>query len=136
MSARKSTSGTGVEFEERFAFYPYGTQYHRAPTPLPEEWDGDLRELAATGYTHVQFRPQWRCHERIRGAAVSVAVSALWIACFLLTFLFPILNSSLGPAVTFWLFAGICVAIFIFVLRWIPETKGKSLEQIERELVD
>ncbi len=67
---RKSTSGKGVEFEERFAFYPYGTQYHRAPTPLPEEWDGDLRELAATGFTHVQFRPQWRCHERIRGAAV------------------------------------------------------------------
>ncbi|MCF7837206.1 MAG: beta-galactosidase [Candidatus Marinimicrobia bacterium] len=50
-------------------FYPYGTQYHRAPTPLPEEWDGDLCEIARKGYTHVQFRPQWRWHERLRGSA-------------------------------------------------------------------
>lgn len=48
-------------------FFPFGTQYHRAPTPLPEEWPGDLREIAAVGYTHVQFRPQWRWHERVRG---------------------------------------------------------------------
>ncbi|NMA41967.1 MAG: hypothetical protein GX946_01145 [Oligosphaeraceae bacterium] len=48
-------------------FFPFGTQYHRAPTPLESEWEGDLKEIAATGYTHVQFRPQWRCHERIRG---------------------------------------------------------------------
>ena len=39
---------------------------------------------------------------RIRGAAVSVAVSALWIACFLLTYTFPLLNRTLGPAGTFW----------------------------------
>jgi beta-galactosidase GanA len=60
---------TPREFEERFSFFPYGTQYHRAPTPRPSEWAGDLRELAAKGYTHIQFRPQWRWHERIRGAA-------------------------------------------------------------------
>ncbi|MHB9036618.1 MAG: beta-galactosidase [Armatimonadota bacterium] len=48
-------------------FFPYGTQYHRAPTPLPEEWDTDLEELAKQGYTHVQFRPQWRWHERVKG---------------------------------------------------------------------
>ncbi|MBR5459411.1 MAG: beta-galactosidase [Clostridia bacterium] len=47
--------------------YPYGTQYHRAPTPLPEEWEGDFKEISKNGYTHVQFRPQWRWHERIRG---------------------------------------------------------------------
>jgi sugar porter (SP) family MFS transporter len=73
---------------------------------------------------------------RIRGAAVSVAVSALWIACFILTFTFPILNRSLGPAKTFWMFAGVCVAGFIFILARVPETKGKTLEQIERELAD
>ena len=71
---------------------------------------------------------------RIRGAAVSLAVSSLWIGCFLLTFSFPILNKTLGAAGTFWLYAGICVIIFFFVLRLIPETKGKSLEQIERDL--
>ncbi len=73
---------------------------------------------------------------RIRGAAVSVAVSALWIACFILTYTFPLLNKALGPAFTFWLYAGICFAGFVFILLRVPETKGKSLEQIERELVD
>jgi hypothetical protein len=73
---------------------------------------------------------------RIRGAAVSIAVSSLWIACFILTFTFPMLNKALGPAKTFWTYAIICLAGFIFILFRVPETKGKSLEQIERELVD
>jgi sugar porter (SP) family MFS transporter len=73
---------------------------------------------------------------RIRGAAMSVAVSSLWIACFILTYTFPLLKASLGAAGTFWLYAGICVLGFFFILARLPETKGKSLEQIERELVD
>ena len=73
---------------------------------------------------------------RIRGAAMSVAVSALWIACFLLTYTFPILNAKLGPAGTFWLYAAICVAGFLFIFAKLPETKGKTLEQIEKDLVD
>ena len=72
---------------------------------------------------------------RVRGAAVSIAVSALWLACFALTFTFPILNRALGPAGTFWLYAAICVAGFFFVLLRVPETKGRTLEQIERESV-
>lgn len=71
---------------------------------------------------------------RIRGAAVSVAVSALWIACFILTYTFPLLNRVLGPGGTFWLYAGICILGFLFILRRVPETKGKSLEQLEHEL--
>jgi SP family sugar porter-like MFS transporter len=73
---------------------------------------------------------------RIRGAAMAVAVSSLWIACFILTYTFPILNSKLGSAGTFWLYAAICVAGFVFIKLKLPETKGKTLEQIERELVD
>lgn len=73
---------------------------------------------------------------RIRGAAISVAVSALWIACFILTYTFPILNGAIGTAKTFWVYAAICFAGFFFVWVKVPETKGKSLEQIERELVD
>ncbi len=72
---------------------------------------------------------------RIRGAAMAVAVSSLWIACFILTYTFPILNSKLGSAKTFWLYAAICVAGFLFIKLKLPETRGKSLEQIERELV-
>jgi sugar porter (SP) family MFS transporter len=73
---------------------------------------------------------------RIRGAAMAVAVSSLWIACFILTYTFPILNAKLGPAGTFWLYAGICAAGFVFIKLKLPETKGKTLEEIERELVD
>ena len=73
---------------------------------------------------------------RIRGAAISVAVSALWIACFILTFTFPTLNKTIGPANAFWVFAAICIAGFLFILFCVPETKSKTLEQIERELVD
>jgi sugar porter (SP) family MFS transporter len=70
---------------------------------------------------------------RIRGAAMSVAVSALWLACFLLTFTFPMLNAKLGPAGTFFLYAAICAAGFIFILLKLPENKGKTLEHIEKD---
>ncbi|MCX8107553.1 MAG: MFS transporter, partial [Verrucomicrobiae bacterium] len=72
---------------------------------------------------------------RIRGSAVSVAVSALWIACFILTFMFPILRERIGMAGTFWVYSVICFAGFVFVHARVPETKGKSLETIEHELV-
>jgi SP family sugar porter-like MFS transporter len=68
---------------------------------------------------------------RARGAASSIAVTALWSACFVLTYTFPLLNEAVGPAVTFWLYATICVAGFVFVKAFLPETKGKTLEQIE-----
>lgn len=72
---------------------------------------------------------------RIRGAAMALATFALWVACFILTYTFPLLNASLGAAGTFWVYAGICLAGFVFILSRIPETKGKSLEDIENELV-
>ena len=72
---------------------------------------------------------------RIRGPAVSVAVSALWTACFLLTYTFPILSQWLQPAGTFGLYSAICMAGLVFILLRVPETKGKTLEQIEREIV-
>jgi sugar porter (SP) family MFS transporter len=73
---------------------------------------------------------------RIRGAAVAVAVAALWAACFILTCTFPLLNTTLGAAGTFWLYAGVCVAGFIFIFAKLPETKGRTLEQLERQLVE
>jgi MFS transporter, SP family, arabinose:H+ symporter len=71
---------------------------------------------------------------RIRGAAMSIAVSALWIACFVLTYSFPFLNRGLENAGTFWIYAGICVLGFLFIKARLPETKGKSLEEIEKAL--
>jgi sugar porter (SP) family MFS transporter len=73
---------------------------------------------------------------RIRGAAISVAVTSLWIACFILTYTFPILNRTLGAAGTFWLYSAICLAGLLFIAFRLPETKGKSLEELERELVE
>ena len=72
---------------------------------------------------------------RVRGAAMALATFALWIACFILTYTFPLLNESLGAAGTFWVYAGICVLGFVFILVKLPETKGKTLEEIESELV-
>lgn len=68
---------------------------------------------------------------KIRGTAMSVATTSLWVASFILTFTFPLLNSALGAAGTFWVYALICLGGFIFVFKKLPETKGKTLEEIE-----
>lgn len=73
---------------------------------------------------------------RIRGLAMSVATFALWAACFVLTYSFPILNKILKASGTFWLYGFICVLGFWFIYRRLPETKGKSLEEIERMMKD
>jgi len=68
---------------------------------------------------------------RIRGAALSIAVTALWSACFVLTYTFPLLNARLGAAGTFWTYAAICLAGLLFLYFRLPETRGKTLEEIE-----
>ncbi|MBN1466834.1 MFS transporter, partial [candidate division KSB1 bacterium] len=73
---------------------------------------------------------------RIRGAAVSIAVFSLWTASLILTYTFPFLNESLGTAGTYWLYALICLIGFIVIAKKLPETKGRSLEEIERQFVD
>jgi len=65
------------------------------------------------------------------GAAMAVASTALWIACFVLTYTFPILNKLLNASGTFWLYGFICLSGFLFIMKKLPETKGKSLEEIE-----
>lgn len=71
----------------------------------------------------------------IRGVAMSVCTFALWAACFILTYTFPLLNTGLGAAGTFWLYGVICLLGGLFVWRKLPETKGKSLEELEKELI-
>ena len=73
---------------------------------------------------------------RIRGVAMSIAVLSLWIACTALTLSFPYLKGVLGAHGAFWTFGVICVFGFIVILKCLPRTKGKTLEDIERELVD
>lgn len=72
---------------------------------------------------------------RIRGAAMAVSTVSLWLASFLLTYTFPILNNTLNASGTFWLYGAISFAGFIFIRKMLPETKGKSLEMIEKEII-
>jgi MFS family permease len=72
---------------------------------------------------------------RIRGTAMSITVGALWLGCFTLTYTFPIFKTVLGVSRTFWLYAAICAVGFVVLSLWLPETKGKTLESIESELV-
>lgn len=72
---------------------------------------------------------------RVRAVAMATCTFSLWVASFILTYTFPFLNSFLGSSGTFWIYTLICVAGFLF-LRSLPETKGKSLEALEKELVD
>ncbi|MDN6072366.1 MAG: sugar porter family MFS transporter [Enterobacterales bacterium] len=71
---------------------------------------------------------------RVRGMAMSVGTLALWIACFLLTYTFPLLNANLGASGSFLLYGIICALGFVFVLRSVPETKGITLEALEHQL--
>ena len=71
----------------------------------------------------------------VRGVAMSVATLALWTACFILTYTFPLLNSALGAAGTFWIYGVVCLAGFLFIWKRVPETKNKSLEELEKELI-
>ena len=72
---------------------------------------------------------------RIRGIAMATCTFALWVGCCTLTFSFPSMNAALGSSGSFWIYRAICFCAFIFLFRRCPETKGKSLEELEKELV-
>ncbi|MDE5607525.1 MAG: sugar porter family MFS transporter [Muribaculaceae bacterium] len=74
--------------------------------------------------------------DRVRAAGMAVCTFMLWSACFLLTYTFPLLNSALGSYGTFWIYSTICVAGYIFFTLRLPETKSKSLNEIEHELIN
>jgi SP family arabinose:H+ symporter-like MFS transporter len=69
---------------------------------------------------------------RIRGRAMAIATVSLWVSCAAVAQVFPIMLEKLDGAVTFGIFAAMCLITFVFVLLVVPETKGKTLEQIEK----
>lgn len=69
---------------------------------------------------------------RIRGRATAIASVALWAADYLVSQTFPMLLAGVGPANTFWSFGVMSIIAFLFTLFVVPETKGRSLEEIER----
>jgi sugar porter (SP) family MFS transporter len=71
---------------------------------------------------------------RVRGTAMSVTLFSNWGMNFVVSLTFLILLQDFGTGGTFWLYAALCAALFAFTAKFIPETKGRSLEQIETEL--
>lgn len=75
---------------------------------------------------------------RVRGRAMSLATFVIWTSCYIVAQTFPMLNDSpkVGPAITFWVYAGCSLLGLVFVLAMVPETKGRSLEEIERSWIN
>jgi SP family arabinose:H+ symporter-like MFS transporter len=69
---------------------------------------------------------------RVRGRAMAIATASLWIADFAVSLSFPVIADRFREAFAFWLYAAMCFIAVIFIWRVLPETKGKSLEEIER----
>jgi SP family arabinose:H+ symporter-like MFS transporter len=67
----------------------------------------------------------------IRGRAMGVAIFFLWLSVYVVSQTFPMLLESIGSAYTFWIYMITSVMAFIFILNVVPETKGKTLEQIQ-----
>ena len=70
---------------------------------------------------------------RLRSLGVSAAVCSLWISSFALTYSFPFINRSLGSAGSFFTYGAICLAGGVFVFFLVPETKGRTLEELETQ---
>ena len=73
---------------------------------------------------------------RVRGVAMATCTFALWTGCCTLTFSFPPMNAALGSSGSFWIYSAICFCGFAYLLRRCPETKGVSLEELEKKLVE
>ncbi|KOH43645.1 sugar porter family MFS transporter [Sunxiuqinia dokdonensis] len=71
---------------------------------------------------------------RIKGVAMSFSTAISWLCTFLTVYFAPVIQGALGLEYLFAIFGGFSIIAFVFVKIWIPETKGKSLEQIENEL--
>jgi len=69
----------------------------------------------------------------IRGRALAISIMVMWVADTIVGQITPILLNQIGSAGTFWFFAFFCIIAFIVVYKLLPETKGKSLEQIEND---
>jgi SP family arabinose:H+ symporter-like MFS transporter len=73
---------------------------------------------------------------KVRGRAMSVATTSLWIFAFLGNLVFPVMQKAIGNHGAFWVFAFMALVNMLFVLFMVPETKGHSLEEIEKIFVD
>ncbi|MBM3890697.1 MAG: sugar porter family MFS transporter, partial [Verrucomicrobia bacterium] len=112
-----------------------GAMFHAGSNGLPLL----LAILAFIGAFSMALGPiPWiLCSEifptKVRGRAMSVATFVIWTSCYIVAQTFPMLNDSpsIGPAMTFWVYGACSLAALVFVAAMVPETKGRSLEEIE-----
>ncbi|MDR6844666.1 sugar porter family MFS transporter [Flavobacterium granuli] len=69
----------------------------------------------------------------IRGTALSMCIMTMWVSDWVVNLLFPMMRDGLGIATTFFIFSFFCILSFIYAKKKLFETKGKSLEEIEKE---
>ena len=69
---------------------------------------------------------------KVRGSAMGLATLVLWLADFAVTLTFPVISDKFHPSTAFWLYEAMCACDLVFIWHFLPETKGKSLEEIER----
>ena len=69
---------------------------------------------------------------KVRGSAMGLATLVLWVADFAVTLTFPVISDKFHPSTAFWLYAAMCALDLVFIWLFLPETMGKSLEEIER----
>jgi len=69
---------------------------------------------------------------KVRGSAMGLATLVLWLADFAVTLTFPVISDRFHPSTAFWLYAAMCALDLVFMGFFLPETKGKTLEEIER----
>jgi sugar porter (SP) family MFS transporter len=72
---------------------------------------------------------------RMRGSAMAIATVILWVSDFAVTLSFPVIADRLNESTAFWLYAAMCAVDFVFMFFFLPETKGKTLEEIEKRWI-
>ena len=70
-----------------------------------------------------------------KASGIFMATFFLWVGSFTLTLSFPLLNGAMGTSGTFWIYSAICFVALAYFVKKLPETKGKTLEQLGTELI-
>jgi SP family arabinose:H+ symporter-like MFS transporter len=70
---------------------------------------------------------------RVRSRGVAISIFLMWVANFAISYSLPILLKFIGGGFTFLIYALMCIPCFLFVWKYLIETKGKTLEQIEHD---
>lgn len=140
-----STAAFGVYFKLSSETHGNSSGLFLVESPLAEDPAAGLSwlALASMGFFITGFSLGWGpipwlvmseiFPSRVKGFASSVCVLTNWGSAFIITKTFQDLMDLLTSAGTFWLFSGCCALNIVFTILFVPETKGKSLEQIQAQ---